>query len=231
MKRDISQTDPKDMILYQDADLVVIDKPAGLLSIQDGYDPALPHLARVLEPLLGKVWIIHRLDKDTSGVLVLGRNAEAHRFFNEAFKERSIEKTYHAFVLGQPEWDEKLVEMPLKVNADRLHRTRVNEIQGKPARTGFKVLKRWQDIALLECQLFTGYTHQIRAHLFALDLPILGDTLYCQKYQRKSVKELFDHERLALHAYSISFIHPKTGEKMQFQADHPAEFEDLLKAD
>lgn len=223
--------DPKDMILYHDADLAVVNKPAGLLSIQDGYDLTLPHLATVLEPLLGKVWIIHRLDKDTSGVLVLGRNADAHRYFNIKFQDRSVQKIYHAFVLGQPEWDGKLVELPLKVNADRLHRTRVNEVDGKPAMTGFQVLKRFTEYALLECELLTGYTHQIRAHLFALNLPILGDTLYCQKDQRKLVKANFNFDRLALHAYSISFIHPKTKQRMQFQAAYPTEFEALLRAD
>lgn len=216
--------DPVSMIIFSDPDLLVINKPAGLLSIQDGYDRSLPHLATILESIYGKVWIIHRLDKDTSGILLLGRNAETHRYFNEKFKDRSINKTYHAFVLGHPDWNEKMIDLPLKTNADRLHRTRVNISQGKPAVTGFKVINRYPDHTLLECQLYTGYTHQIRAHLFELDLPILGDMLYCQKFQRELLRSKFNFDRIALHAFSIGFEHPKIHQYLVFQAPYPLEF-------
>lgn len=220
--------DPQSMLLYSDADLLVINKPAGLLSIQDGYDRSLPHLATIMEPVFGKVWTVHRLDKDTSGVMLLGRNADTHRYFNELFKSRTIEKTYHCLVLGHPIWEEKLVNLPLAVNADRLHRTRVDEIRGKPAKTGIEVLKRYDSYTLLACQLFTGYTHQIRAHLFHLELPILGDSLYCQRSQRQIALKCFGLARLALHAYSISFDRPHGGQYLTFMAPYPPDFAALL---
>ena len=91
-------------ILFEDEDLLVINKPAGLLSIPDGYDQTLPYLQQVLEPDYGQLWMVHRLDKDTSGVMVLARNAEAHRNLNQSFRDREVNKTYHGLVWPAPEW-------------------------------------------------------------------------------------------------------------------------------
>ncbi|MCK4727185.1 MAG: RNA pseudouridine synthase, partial [Anaerolineales bacterium] len=126
-------------ILWSDKDLLVIDKPAGMLALPDGYDPSVPHVKSVLSPEHGPLWIVHRLDRFTSGVMVLARNAEAHQQLNTQFQDRKVKKTYRALVLGSPEWDRKLVELPLRINTGRLHRTVVDLSKGKPSATQFTV--------------------------------------------------------------------------------------------
>ena len=219
--------DPQSMILHIDTDLIVINKQTGLLSIQDGYDFSLPHLSTVFEPKYGKVWIIHRLDKETSGVMLLGRNAQTHRAWNEQFKNRAIEKIYHCLVIDSPLWNSKLINLPLLIDADRLHRTRVNDKKGKPAMTTFNVLKRFDRYTLLECQIFTGYTHQIRAHLFHMQMQIIGDTLYRPHKHRNAGNNIFSLPRLGLHAYSIAFQHPRDERRMQLTAPYPQNFKAL----
>ena len=94
------------MILWSDDDLLVVNKPAGLLTVEDGYDASLPTLVKTLSPAWGRLWVVHRLDKDTSGILLLARNPEAHRILNASFRERQIHKIYHALVYNLPSWDE-----------------------------------------------------------------------------------------------------------------------------
>lgn len=219
---------PEDSIIFLDSDILVINKPSGLLSIQDGYDLSLPHLSTYFKQTIGKIWIIHRLDRDTSGVMLLGRNAESHRFFNEQFRVRSVGKIYHCLVLGQMEWNEIEVDLPLRINADKLHRTRVDNQSGKPASTRFKVLQRYPGFTLMECEIFTGYTHQIRAHLFSLGLHIIGESLYCSKGQRPNKNNTFGLNRLGLHAFSISFSHPETNRPLAFKAKYPSDIKTLI---
>lgn len=94
-------------VIYADAKLLVIDKPAGVLSIPDGYDHAVPYLGRILEPSYGRLWIVHRLDKQTSGVMVFARSAEVHKKLNQQFSEHQVSKSYHAIIFGTPDWEEK----------------------------------------------------------------------------------------------------------------------------
>lgn len=203
-----------DWVLFTDECLVVINKPAGLRSVPDGYDPSLPHLRSVLEPSLGKLWMVHRLDKETSGLMVLARDADAHRELNRQFREHELVKHYLAQVAPQPQWDQITLETPLKVNADRAHRTRVNFENGKPAWTDFLVLRREGNWAEVDCTLHSGVTHQIRAHLYHLGLGILGDPLYQPpQYKAASKPEV---ERMMLHASELTFSHPKTGAVMHF---------------
>lgn len=204
-----------DWVLFTDECLLVVNKPAGLRSVPDGYDPALPHLRSVLEPIFGTLWMVHRLDKETSGLMVLARDAESHRELNRQFREREPIKRYLAQVAPQPSWEEISLEAPLKVDADRAHRTRVDFEKGKPARTDFQVLRREDNWTELVCTLHTGITHQIRAHLYHLGLGILGDPLY-QPAQFKSASRP-EVGRMMLHASELTFAHPKTAEIMNFQ--------------
>ncbi len=166
---------PKIPILFQDDVILAINKPAGLLSIPDGYNPALPHVAGCLAPLFGRCWIVHRLDRDTSGVMILARTPAAHRELNIQFEQRQVKKIYHAFVQGQPEWTTILVDTPLRVNGDRKHRTVAAPLTGKAARRISEILERFPWGCLIEAQPHTGYTHQIRAHLATIGFPILAD--------------------------------------------------------
>ncbi len=205
-----------DWVVFMDDSLVVVNKPAGLRSVPDGYDLSLPHVRSVLEPVLGKLWMVHRLDKETSGLMVLARDADAHRELNRQFREHEPIKHYLAQVAPLPSWNEISLEAPLKVNADRAHRTRVNFEQGKPARTDFLVRRREENWAELDCTLHTGITHQIRAHLYHLDLGILGDPLYQPpEFKAASKPEV---KRMMLHASELTFSHPKSGVVMHFSA-------------
>ncbi len=211
-------------VLYQDESILVVNKPAGLATLPDGYDPSLPHIKSVLEPQVGPLWIVHRLDKDTSGVLVIARSATAHRSLNTQFEERLVSKVYHALVIGNPDWKVKTVSLPLRSNGDRLHRTVVDQVRGKPAVTHFKVLERIENYCLLEAIPETGRTHQIRAHLYTLGLFILGDKLYTRRadHQDYEYLSLFDlwagtASGMGLHSRSLELTHPFTGHETKIQ--------------
>lgn len=216
-------TDPA--VIWEDESLLIVNKPAGLLSIHDGYHPELPNLLNILTQEFGKLWVIHRLDKETSGILIFGRTPEAHRALNELFRKRLVKKTYHAVSRHSPPWDVNDCHVPLLVNGDRQHRTVVDEKRGKPAVTYFYVHKRSRAGCLLEAQPVTGYTHQIRAHCLYLGVPILGDRLYSFPADKSESQE----GRLALHAKDIVFEHPTTGQSLSLSTPYPLDFLALLE--
>jgi 23S rRNA-/tRNA-specific pseudouridylate synthase len=143
-------------ILHLDEALLVINKPSRLHTLPDGYDAALPHVRSLLEPEYGRLWIVHRLDRETSGVLALARSAEAHRHLNTQFAEHTIRKIYHALVLGAPEWKEHTVSLPLSADRGRRHRTVEDPRRGKPAITHLRVLARYASYTLIELHLRPG---------------------------------------------------------------------------
>ncbi len=219
---------PVPWVIYVDDHLLVINKPSGLRVLPDGYHPELEHVRSVLEPHFGRLWIVHRLDKDTSGVYLLARTAEAHRSLNLQFDRRSVEKIYHALVSGNPAWEAKTIDFPLRVNGDRRHRTVVDFERGKAAITLCKRLENFQGCTLLAIEPKTGRTHQIRAHLAHLGHPILGDRLYGVSTSRLSSVPL-SVERLALHAYAVSIYHPQNGKKIGWHAAYPDDFQSWLE--
>ena len=214
-------------ILFEDDALLIINKPAGLNSIADGYDLTLPHVRTLLEPEFGKLWVVHRLDKDTSGVLVLARSAAIHHNLNDQFASRQIQKQYLALVLGI--FPKTLnISFPLKVNGDRRHRTVVSQETGKPAVTEVTLAEQFNDMASeVLAAPHTGYTHQIRAHLLLCGFPILGDPLYYSPESREFSAPL-PIRRTALHAYSITFKHPLNGESLTFCAEIPDDFQQTI---
>jgi RluA family pseudouridine synthase len=210
-------------ILYKDEHLLVVNKPAGLSVLPEGWEPDAPYLVKMLEEAYGKIWVIHRIDKITSGVVVFALTADAHRSLNIQFEKHQVEKKYHAIVNGLPMWNEKVTKFPLRVNVGHKHRTMVDNKNGVKSETHFKVLKRGRDLSLLEAVPMTGRTHQIRVHAYALGFPLLGDTLY-------SAPETNIIARPALHAQSLDFNHPVTSERMTFTAPYPADFKKALKS-
>jgi RluA family pseudouridine synthase len=211
-------------LLTLDSTILAISKPAGLPTLPDGYDKAAPHVCSLLEPEWGRLWIVHRLDKETSGVLLLARTAAAHRALNLQFDAHQIEKVYHALVVGSPAWEEHTFDTPLRPNGDRRHRT-IPDQAGKPAVTQVKVLQRLGDFTLIEARPATGRTHQIRAHLgFVAGLPLAADTLYGCKLP----PDALPIARVALHACSLTFTHPVSGEKLTLEAPYPPDFAALF---
>jgi len=209
-------------IEYKDDQILIINKPAGLSVLPEGWEKDSAYVVKILTEQLGKIFVIHRLDKTTSGVMVFARTAEAHRALNMQFDQRQARKIYHAIVLGNPKWDEHVARHPLRVNVGHKHRTMVDDKNGKPSETRFKVLKRYPAHTLLEAELMTGRTHQIRVHAYELGYPLLGDVLY-------SAPETDIIARPALHAYSLSFNHPTTNERLTFTAPYPRDFKSALK--
>lgn len=211
-------------VLWVDEVLIAINKPGGLRSLPDGYNPQAPHLKSLLEPIYGRLWIAHRLDKETSGVVVLARTSEAHRSLNTQFEQHTTQKVYHALVKGTPEWEEKIIDLPLRANGDRRHRTVVDSQRGKPAVTRLQILERFKNNALAEARPETGRTHQIRAHLAAEGFPLAGDQLYGGGEPVPSL------ESFALHAKSLSLRHPVSGEPLLLEAGYPSLFQSVLEA-
>jgi RluA family pseudouridine synthase len=209
-------------IIYEDTRFIVVDKPAGLSVLPDGWEKDSEYLVKMLEERYGRIFIVHRLDKITSGVMVFARDAETHRALNIQFENHDAQKTYHAILEGNPKWEEKAAKHPLRANVGHKHRTMVDDKNGKPSETRFRVIKRYPESALVEAKPMTGRTHQIRVHAYALGHPLVEDVLY-------GARDRYGLPHPMLHAQSLSFIHPATNEKVKFSAPHPADFEDALK--
>jgi RluA family pseudouridine synthase len=226
-------------ILHQDEHILVVNKPAGLSVLPEGREPDAPYLVKMLEQEYGnpstsshrpdelsggqRIWVIHRIDKITSGIVIFALTADAHRSLNIQFEKHQVDKKYHAIVNGSPKWDEKVTKFPLRVNVGHKQRTTVDNKSGVRSETQFKVVKRSRDWSLLEAIPMTGRTHQIRVHAYALGFPLLGDMLY-------SAPETDLISRPALHAYSLTVNHPVTNERMTFSAPYPDDFQAALSA-
>lgn len=228
---------PSFTLIYADEDIIVVNKRSGLLVAADRYDLDAPRLDKLVEKEHGTLFAVHRIDKDTSGLVVYARNAEAHRTLCMAFEERTVEKVYHALVYGRPSWESLHVDLPLQADGDQYHRTVANKRFGKPSVTDFRVLGSCPMYTWIEARPLTGRTHQIRVHLAENGSSIVCDPLYggnqkplyLSAVKRSYRGDTFDERpllnRLALHAYSIAFAHPRTGEKVSFTAPYSKDME------
>ncbi len=216
-------------VLYSDDDLVVLDKPAGL-TVHPGAGQStgtlvhrlltsFPEMAGVGGP--GRPGIVHRLDKGTSGVIVVARTPEAYRALSAAFASRKIGKRYLAIVHGTPKSPQGTIEAPIGRHASERKKMTVRA-DGRPATTRYRTLASAAGLALLELELLTGRTHQIRVHLKYLRHPIIGDATYGEARHRELAaapgRSVRNFPRPALHAWRLSFEHPTTGEPVRFEA-------------
>lgn len=226
----IPQNIPLD-ILYQDADVVVVNKPCGMVVHPAAGNEdrtlvnALLYHVHDLSGIGGEMrpGIVHRLDKDTSGLILIAKNDRAHALLSDQFKERSMEKHYRAVAFGSFREDEGLINAPIARHpVDRKKMAIVPD--GKPSQTEWKILERLKGAAYLDVHLLTGRTHQIRVHMHSIGHPLLGDRIYAP-----NIKTSVHIPRLMLHAYSLAFTHPTTGERMQMTAPLPEKFEVTLE--
>jgi len=228
-------------IRYEDADLLVINKPAGLVVHPGAGQPAgtlqnaLLHFdAKLVE--IPRAGIVHRLDKDTSGVMVVARSLRAHTKLVEALQERDVHRQYVAVVLG-PMIAGGSVDAPIgRHPRDRLKQAVVEEPAGKHALTHYRVRERFRGHTLIECRLETGRTHQIRVHMAHAKHPLVGDTQYGggMKLPKGATAELVEtlrgFKRQALHAEKLEFEHPVSGELVSVAVDAPEDFSALVSA-
>jgi 23S rRNA pseudouridine1911/1915/1917 synthase len=164
--------------VYEDPRILAVNKQAGINVGADRWDGEAERLDRLLALPYGRIFTVHRIDKDTSGLVVFARNAEIHRFLSQAFESRAVEKTYLAAVHGRPAWEEADCDLPLVPDGDRRRRTIVDRSRGKKSYTRFRRLLCAGNYSLIEARPETGRTHQIRVHLAALGYPVICDPLY-----------------------------------------------------
>ena len=231
-------------ILYEDDDLIIINKPAGMTvhpapGVYNGtlVNALLFHCKDNLSGIGGvkRPGIVHRIDKETSGLLVVAKNDKAHQGLSEQFSEHSIERTYWAVVYGVPKELSGRIEGNIaRSNTDR-KKMAIAVDRGKPAITNYKTLKIFKMASsLIQCNLETGRTHQIRVHMSSLGHALIGDKVYV-KNKKSSIllpedikKYVNEFPRQALHAKSLGFVHPRTKEYMQFDSELPSDLHSLV---
>jgi 23S rRNA pseudouridine1911/1915/1917 synthase len=233
---------PEDLpldILYEDADLAVVNKPAGMI-VHPGAGAESGTLVAAILNRYGagglstiggpmRPGIVHRLDKGTSGALVIARTDAAHRNLVEEFRTREVEKTYIALLHGKVKGESGRVELPVSRDLRRRSRMTARRREGREARTDWRVRLRLDAFTLVEAGLHTGRTHQIRVHFSALGFPVVGDTLYGAPRQERVAGEPFPPlERNFLHAARIAFAHPRSGARLEIRAPLPQELANYL---
>lgn len=221
---------PMDLdIVYEDDDLLVINKPSGLVvhpapgHYQDTLVNGLLAYSNKLSDINGEFrpGIVHRIDKDTSGLLVVCKNNETHEELANQLSDKTLFRQYLAIVHGEIEEDEGEIIAPIGRDPRDRVKMAVVAKNSKEAQTNFEVLERYDHYTLVSCNLLTGRTHQIRVHFDFINYPLVGDPLY-------GIKPTIDTKGQALHAYKLGFIHPRSGEYMEFEAKPPQEFVDTL---
>ena len=226
------QPEPMDLdIVYEDSDLLIVNKPVGLV-----VHPAHGHYSGTLvngllahctdlSGINGKMrpGIVHRIDKDTSGLLMIAKNDLAHQHLAEQLKAHSIKRAYYALVQGVISEPAGLVDAPIGRHEIDRKKMAVTFKNSKEARTHYYVKERFAKNTFIECRLETGRTHQIRLHKAYLGHPLVGDPLYGTR------KNNLDFPGQALHAYALGFVHPRTGEELYFEAPIPEHFQSVLK--
>ncbi|MBO5158848.1 MAG: RluA family pseudouridine synthase [Lachnospiraceae bacterium] len=219
-------------IVYEDEDVILINKPKGMVvhpapghTTDTLVNGLLYHCKDNLSGINGvaRPGIVHRIDRDTTGILIVCKNDMSHNSIAAQLKEHSINRRYRALVHGNLKENQGTVEGPIGRHPIDRKKMAINEKNGKPAVTHYTVLERFGNYTLIECVLETGRTHQIRVHMSSIGHPLVGDEVY------GPAKCPFKLQGQCLHAMVLGFVHPRTGEYMEFSADLPEYFEELLK--
>ena len=230
-------------VLYEDSSLIVIDKPAGMVvhpalgNFSGTLVNALLHHCKDLAGINGDLrpGIVHRLDKDTSGVMVVAKDDQACQYLAKQFKNRTVEKTYLAIAFGRCREKEGLIDAAIGRHPSERKRMSTQTRKGKVAITRWKVLERFDNVSLLEIFPRTGRTHQIRVHLSSIGHPLLGDPVYGRKSRPVTLHDPLWKEcaqrmgRQALHAHRLAFVHPRTGERVEFVSPLAQDMKDVLE--
>ena len=231
---EVSDLNPEDIpldIVYEDDDLIVVNKPKGLV-VHPGAGNEEHTLANALKfhsdnlsTLNGEFrpGIVHRIDKDTAGLLIVAKNDAAHAFLSNQLADHTLGRKYYALVLGVIPENEGKIIAPIGRDQKFRQKMAVDLLRGKEAETHFKVIERFKDSTLVECALKTGRTHQIRVHMAYIGYPVIGDPIY-----GKGNRKMYDEGQL-LFAHEIHFIHPRTKKEMTFSVDLPTYFKEILE--
>ena len=201
-------------VLHEDKAIIVVDKPAGLLTVPGKLENRQDCLITRLQAAHWDALTVHRLDCDTSGVIIFARTKQAQGFLGQEFEQRRAQKTYIARLKGRLEPDSGTVDLPLGSDWDYRPRQKVDHDHGRPAVTDWQVIDRTETETRVRLTPHTGRSHQLRVHMLALGHPILGDQIYAPD-------TLASHKRLMLHAESLSLHHPATGKRVTFTAPVP----------
>jgi 23S rRNA pseudouridine1911/1915/1917 synthase len=224
-------------IVFEDEDVIVIDKPVGLVvhpapGNRDHtlVNALLAHCGDTLSGIGGvaRPGIVHRLDKDTSGLMVVAKNDTAHHALAKQFSDRSLSRTYRAVVWGVPVLNSGSIEAPLGRSSKDRKKMAVMT-RGKPALTYYKVIENYGIASLVECKLATGRTHQIRVHMAHIKHPLVGDATYGGRRRGTQIEVLEKFSRQALHAVGLQFIHPRTGKLKKFTSKMPKDMQKLVR--
>ena len=230
----------KPNIIFEDEHIVVVNKPAELLTIPDRIDPLKPSLYAALNQVYGKVFIVHRLDRETSGILIFAKTAESHRHLSMQFENHQTSKIYLALLDGVLHVDEGEINKPIATHSSVAGKMVINK-RGKESLTLYKVLEKFKHFTYVEATIKTGRQHQIRVHFQSIGYPLAVDSLYGRKAaillseiksKRFNIGK-FEEERpimsrTTLHAFKLTFQHPVTNEIMSFEAEMPKDFSALL---
>jgi 23S rRNA pseudouridine1911/1915/1917 synthase len=226
-------------IVGDDDHCLVLNKPSGILVIPDRFRLELPNLFSILQEELGKIFVVHRIDKETSGIVVFAKTPEAHAALNAQFENREVEKAYFGIVLGVPSSQEGQIDMPLAEIPKKPGVMRVDLKSGKEAVTRYRVVERFQGYSFLELSPKTGRLHQIRVHLQAMGTPLVGDKLYGdgRGFYLSDIKHGYKSDgdekpllgRTALHAGKLTLTHPQTGERESYSAELPKDIVSVLR--
>lgn len=218
-------------ILYEDQDVLIVNKPKGMVVHPSAghytktlVNAVMYHCKNDLSGINGvlRPGIVHRIDMDTTGALIVCKNDFSHNSIAEQLKQHTINRKYRAIVYGVIKEEEGVIDAPIGRHPIDRKKMAINEKNGKNAITHYKIIKRFKNFTYIECQLETGRTHQIRVHMASIQHPLLGDQLYGPN--RKNIKL----QGQTLHAMTIGFIHPRTNQYMEFEAPLPEYFEKIL---